>query len=67
MHAMPSIQLVIVAGADEDYERELRRQVAEYGLANVTVLGYVNAMAELMEAADSGHLQAGRPHGDRVF
>ena len=48
MHAMPSIQLVIVAGADEDYERELRRQVAEYGLANVTVLGYVNAMAELM-------------------
>ena len=52
MHAMPSMQLVIVAGADEDYERELRRQVAEYGLANVTVLGYVNAMAELMEAAD---------------
>lgn len=52
MHAMPSMQLVIVAGADEDYERELRRQVAEYGLANVAVLGYVNAMAELMEAAD---------------
>ena len=52
MHAMPSMQLVIVAGADEDYERELRRQVAEYGLTNVTVLGYVNAMAELMEAAD---------------
>ena len=26
--------------------------MAEYGLANVTVLGYVNAMAELMEAAD---------------
>ncbi len=52
MHSLPSVQLVIVAGADEKYERELRRQVAEYGLPNVTVLGYVNAMAELMEAAD---------------
>ena len=30
----------------------MRREVADYGLDNVTVLGYVNTMAELMEASD---------------
>ena len=52
MHRLPNMQLVIVAGADEEYERRVRREVADFGLGNVTVLGYVNAMAELMEAAD---------------
>lgn len=52
MHSLPNMQLVIVAGADEEYERRVRREVADYGLDNVTVLGYVDTMAELMEAAD---------------
>ena len=52
MHTLPNMQLVIVAGADEEYERRVRREVADYGLDNVTVLGYVTNMAELMEASD---------------
>ena len=52
MHTLPSLHLVIVAGADADYAADVRRQVAELGLANVTVLDYVNNMAELMEASD---------------
>lgn len=52
MHTLPAMQLVIVAGADEEYERRVRREVADYGLDNVTVLGYVDTMAELMEASD---------------
>lgn len=52
MHTLPNMHLVIVAGADEEYERRVRREVSDFGLDNVTVLGYVNAMAELMEAAD---------------
>lgn len=52
MHTVPSLHLVIVAGADEDYAADVRRQVADLGLANVTVLDYVNNMAELMEASD---------------
>lgn len=52
MHTLPNMHLVIVAGADGEYERRVRREVADYGLENATVLGYVNTMAELMEAAD---------------
>ena len=52
MHALPNMHLVIVAGADGEYERRVRREVADLGLGNVTVLGYVDTMAELMEAAD---------------
>lgn len=52
MHSLPNLHLVIVAGADEEYERRVRREVTDYDLDNVTVLGYVDAMAELMEAAD---------------
>ena len=52
MHSMPTLHLVIVAGADEGYEHRLRRRVADLGLDNVTVLGYVNNMAALMEASD---------------
>lgn len=52
MHALPNIHLIIVAGEDGEYERRVRREVSDYGLDNVTVLGYVDAMAELMEAAD---------------
>lgn len=52
MHKLPGMELVIVAGADEGYERRVRREVVDYGLSNVKVLGYVNNMAELMEASD---------------
>ena len=50
MHAMPSMQLAIVAGADEDYERELRRQWPSRPGQRHGTLGYVNAMAELMRS-----------------
>lgn len=52
MHTMSTLHLVIVAGADEDYAASVRRRVAELGLTNVTVLDYVDNMAELMEASD---------------
>lgn len=52
LHNLPELHLVLVAGADEEYERRLRREVADFGLTNVTVLGYVNSMPDLMEAAD---------------
>lgn len=52
MHTMSTLHLVIVAGADEDYAASVRRRVADLGLANVTVLDYVDNMAELMEASD---------------
>ena len=52
MHRLPNMELVIVAGADEEYERRVRREVADFGLDNARVLGYVTRMAELMEAAD---------------
>ncbi len=52
MHTMSTLHLVIVAGADEDYAASVRRRVADLGLTNVTVLDYVDNMAELMEASD---------------
>lgn len=52
MHTMSTLHLVIVAGADEDYAAAVRRRVSDLGLTNVTVLDYVNNMAELMEASD---------------
>ncbi len=52
MHRLPNMELVIVAGADEEYERRVRREVTDFGLDNARVLGYVTRMAELMEVAD---------------
>lgn len=52
LHTLPDLHFVFVAGRDEEYERHLRRECAEFGLENATVLGYVDDMAALMAASD---------------
>lgn len=46
------MHFVFVAGQDADYAAHLRQECAELGLANVTVLDYVEGMAALMAASD---------------
>lgn len=48
----PDLHLVMVCGKDADYTAHVRDLCAEHGLANVTVLEYVNGMASLMAASD---------------
>lgn len=52
LHRFHNMHFVIVAGKDKDYEEHVKRLVNDYGLDNVTVLGYVNGMAALMSASD---------------
>lgn len=52
MHRFGKMHFVIVAGQDKDYADHVRRMVDEHGLANVTVLEYVDEMAALMSASD---------------
>lgn len=52
VHKYAGMQMVIVTGSDAEYAERLRREVADLGLDNVVVLGYVNEMAALMSAAD---------------
>ena len=52
LHALSGMHFVIVSGNDTDYARHLRQECAELGLANVTVLDYVEGMAALMAASD---------------
>lgn len=53
MPTLPGIHLVIVAGNDQEYARHVRARCAELELDNVTVLGYVDHMADLMAASDT--------------
>lgn len=52
VHTFKGIHLVIVAGSDEEYAHHLKRLCRDHDLANVTVLDYVEEMAELMAASD---------------
>ena len=52
VHALSDMHFVLVAGSDADYARHLRHECGELGLANVTVLDYVEGMAALMAASD---------------
>ncbi len=52
LHALSDMHFVIVAGNDADYARHLRQECADLGLANVSVLDYVEGMAALMAASD---------------
>ena len=52
LHSFPNLHLVIVAGNDQDYARHLRSACADLGIANATVLDYVEQMAALMAASD---------------
>ena len=47
-----TLHFVFVAGSDADYARHLRQECADLGLANATVLDYVDDMAALMAASD---------------
>lgn len=48
----PNLHLVVVCGKDAEYAEKLRRMCRECNLDNVTILEYVNGMAQLMAAAD---------------
>ncbi|MCI2242220.1 MGDG synthase family glycosyltransferase [Adlercreutzia faecimuris] len=52
LHSFEDMHLVVVAGKDAAYADHVRRQCEDYGLANVTVLEYVDAIAALMAASD---------------
>lgn len=52
MHRFRDMHLVIVAGADREYAARTQKAIEALGLANVTVLGYVDGMASLMAASD---------------
>ena len=52
LHELSDMHFVIVAGNDADYARHLRQECADRGLANVSVLDYVEDMAALMAASD---------------
>lgn len=52
LHSFDNMHVVIVAGSDAEYAREVRREVADHKLDNVTVLEYVDEMARLMKAVD---------------
>ncbi len=52
LHRFSHMHFVIVAGKDKDYAERVKRLAADYGLSNVTALGYVNGMAALMSASD---------------
>ena len=52
LHALSDMHFDIVAGNDADYARHLRQECADLGLANVSVLDYVEDMAALMAASD---------------
>ena len=52
LHSLEGMHVVFVAGSDDEYARHLRRECADLGLGNVTVLGYVEDMAALMAASD---------------
>lgn len=51
-HTLSGMHVVFVTGDDEAYASHVRRECAELGLQNVTVLGYVDEMAALMAASD---------------
>ena len=52
LHTYPSMHFVFIAGNDKRYAEHMRQQCAELGLANTTVLDYVDGMAALMAASD---------------
>ena len=54
-----SMHFVFIPGRDRAYEQSVKRTFEAMGLPNVSVLGYVSGMAELMEAADLAILKSG--------
>lgn len=52
LHTYTNMHFVFVAGNDEHYAEHLRQNIKELGIANITVLDYVDEMAALMAASD---------------
>ena len=52
MARMRNLQVILVAGQDEEYAEHVRSRCRRLVAHNVTVLGYVEAIAELMAASD---------------
>jgi processive 1,2-diacylglycerol beta-glucosyltransferase len=50
--SVPGTMVAVVTGRDDGFAEELRVRVAGFGTTNVSVLGYVDRMAQLMSAAD---------------
>lgn len=46
------MHMVIIAGKDADYAAEVRQALEDYGIANATVLDYVEDMPALMSSSD---------------
>lgn len=58
-HTLSGMHVVFVTGEDEKYANHVRRECADLGLQNVTVLGYVDEMAALMAASDVAICKSG--------
>ncbi len=54
-----NLHLLVVAGKDEEYGRHVRQECADFGLDNVTVIGYTTHMAEIMGASDLAICKSG--------
>ncbi|MGI6046308.1 MAG: glycosyltransferase [Eggerthellaceae bacterium] len=59
LHPFKNMHFVFIAGKDVQYAEHLRKECAELGLTNATVLEYVNNMAALMSASSLVICKAG--------
>ncbi|MDO4841854.1 MAG: glycosyltransferase [Phoenicibacter congonensis] len=59
MHEFKNLHFVIVVGRDGDLKQDLKAFIAEHGIENITVLGYVEEMAMLLSACDLVVCKAG--------
>lgn len=50
--SLPGASVCVVTGHDEQFAEDLKSRAAGFGTTNVTVLGFVEHMAPLMNAAD---------------
>lgn len=50
--SIPNTTVVAVTGRDEEYAADLRARVSGFGSTTVSVVGYVESMAQLMAASD---------------
>lgn len=55
----PTLHFVFICGSDEEYALELETKKDFYDVDNVTVLGYVNDMPQLMSVADLALAKSG--------
>ena len=52
LHSLEGFHFVIITGDSPDYTAHVKALVEEYSIDNLTVLGYVDKMPELMAASD---------------